>query len=239
MALELSPLSRLPLREHARLAIRQAVLDGVLAQGSHIVEEELAAQLGVSRAPLREAIRLLEQEGLVMSIPRVGSFVRQLTARDLEEIWPLRVALESLAIELAIPRATDGDISSLQRCTDSMRKAALEERHQQFLESDLSFHEQLVRLAGNQRLFDSWFTIMMQFRILAPLSELLTLPVYRDFDGIIQAHQVVIDAFAARKVGHTQRLLQQHTSLVCTHLLARMTQQQRQPMAGAEPNGRA
>ena len=91
------------LRDRVAANVRDAIEAGALRPGAHIVESEIANQMGISRAPVREAIRLLEQEGFLISIPRKGSFVVELGRRDLVEIYSLRAARANMAINLALP----------------------------------------------------------------------------------------------------------------------------------------
>src|ERR1700676_1284865 len=104
-------------------ALREAIVEGVLAPGSRLSEVQLAKQLNVSRTPMREAFSLLEREGLVTVVARVGAFVRAVSARDVEEIYTVRSALESLAVGLAAGKLTalgraqlDEVVQAMQQC---------------------------------------------------------------------------------------------------------------------------
>ena len=100
--------------------LRDAILDGVLAPGARLRQEDLATVFDTSRIPIREALRVLEYEGLAISEPHRGFTVTALDADQIEEIYDLRIVLESHAVRLAIPLLTDGDLDDLQRLYDDM-----------------------------------------------------------------------------------------------------------------------
>ena len=102
-----------PLREIVSDALRQAIRDGLLPPGERLMEIPLAEELGVSRTPIREAIRILEQEGLVVMIPRRGTYVADMSLKDVTEVFELRSILEELAAELAAERITNEEIEAL------------------------------------------------------------------------------------------------------------------------------
>jgi DNA-binding GntR family transcriptional regulator len=102
--------------------LREAIVDNVLAPGSRLREVQLAAQLGVSRTPLREAFAQLEREGLVTVLPRAGVFVREVTLRDVDEIYRVRAALEGMAVELAARNLTPLGRARLDAAVDAMRE---------------------------------------------------------------------------------------------------------------------
>ncbi|WP_429299036.1 GntR family transcriptional regulator [Paraburkholderia sp. GAS199] len=102
-------------------ALREAIVEGVLAPGSRLSEVQVAKQLNVSRTPMREAFAQLEREGLVTILPRVGAYVRSVTLRDVEEIYTVRAALESLAVQLASERMTALGAAQLDDVIEAMR----------------------------------------------------------------------------------------------------------------------
>ena len=104
----------LPLRDVVFNTLRQGILRGLLPPGLRLMEIQLAKQLGVSRTPVREAIRMLELEGLVTTIPRKGAEVAEITPKDLQDVLEVRCALEALAVELACKTITDEDLQRLR-----------------------------------------------------------------------------------------------------------------------------
>ena len=103
--------------------IRDATLRGDIDLGQHLPEQELAEQMGVSRIPIREAMRHLEQEGLVVRIPNRGCFVADFSEQDVAEIFSLRATLEIMAIERATPNLTPQDIANLREIIETQRQA--------------------------------------------------------------------------------------------------------------------
>ena len=104
-----------PLREVVCETLRDAIRKGVLKPGERLMEIQLAEELGVSRTPVREAIRKLELEGYVIMMPRRGTYVANLSIRDVNEVFEIRTSLDSLASGLAAERITDEELERLQR----------------------------------------------------------------------------------------------------------------------------
>ena len=102
-----------PLREVVAEALRDAIKSGMLAPGQRLMEIQLAEELGVSRTPVREAIRKLELEGYVVMMPRRGTYVANLSIRDVNDVFEIRTALDSLACGLAAERITESELESL------------------------------------------------------------------------------------------------------------------------------
>lgn len=135
--------------------IRAAVLDGRLAPGRPLRENELARDLGISRTPIREALLLLENEGLVEIAPNRGAAVVRYDAADLEDLYSLRAVLEGHAAQMAATRVTPQDLEWLQQSCD--RCAALRqstERMPDLFNENVEFHLVVQRAAGSQRLTD-------------------------------------------------------------------------------------
>ena len=138
------------LSETAAQKIREAIASGRLEPGARLVEGELAKELGLSRSPVREALYLLEQEGLIIRYPRRGAFVRGLTRRETEEIYSLRSVLEGFALELAITRVTPADIEYLRELVQQMREVAASGDAVAFGQLDAEFHEYICKVSGHQ-----------------------------------------------------------------------------------------
>jgi DNA-binding GntR family transcriptional regulator len=160
--LELKPATRLTLTDSVAASLRSAIFDRALRPGQRIPEAHFASKLGVSRAPVRDALAVLLQEGLVHRDQR-GAVVTQLTRADVDEISQLRLALEKLAVALAIRNATDEHLDALQ---DNIRRTSRATAVGEAGELDLAFHELLVRAAGNRRLLESWLALRGQIRML-------------------------------------------------------------------------
>ena len=142
----------LPLRDVVFQTLRQAILREDLAPGERLMEIPLANKLGVSRTPLREAIRMLEQEGLVMMIPRRGAQVAGISEKSLRDVLEVRRSLEKLAIELACERMTEEDLRRLEEAEEEFGKAVRGGDALRIAESDESFHDVIYSGTGNTKL---------------------------------------------------------------------------------------
>lgn len=140
--------------------LRKAILTGKFKQGERIVQEELAKKYGVSRMPIREALKRLEFEGIVKNKPRRGTFVYPIGLEDIEEIFTLRLIHESLAVEKALPHITKEDISELERILLEMEEIKINnETLDYYSKLNESFHNKLIekcpwkRVVQNARIF--------------------------------------------------------------------------------------
>ncbi|WP_026537901.1 GntR family transcriptional regulator [Arthrobacter sp. 9MFCol3.1] len=158
-------LEKKSLREQALSALRTAITSGELEPGRHLVETELSDMLQISRGTLREALRQLEQEGLLSAGPRGRLSVRHLDGKEIRDIFAVRAALESLAVRTLCELPDRASvITSLRSAVEAMAAAAeasLEER----IESDLEFHRTLCRLTGNETLLHSWESLEGSIRM--------------------------------------------------------------------------
>ncbi|HXI18695.1 MAG TPA: GntR family transcriptional regulator [Chloroflexota bacterium] len=198
------------LRERARSEIRDAIALGELKPGDQIVEATMAARIGVSRSPVREALRELEQHGLVESVPNRGTFVATLAAEDVEEIVLLRGALEGLAARLAADRMGRRDLRALEETVERMSRhtgpGAQEESA--FTEADGEFHSVLVRVAGHRRLLRLWseldpFIWLMTVNEMGANGE-------RDRDAMAREHRELLDTLASGNPEEAQRAVWEH-----------------------------
>lgn len=168
---QLQPLKVLSLRHHIEQQICNAILNGIFKPGERLLETDIADQLGVSRAPLREALAALEQERIVVHVPRQGHFVVDFTEKDLEEIYSLRLLLEIGALRRAIDRFTEKDLAEMQRIVDDLGEAARQKSvPEKIVALDLSFHEFICRTADHSRLYSAWYRMFTQTRILIGLT---------------------------------------------------------------------
>ncbi len=142
----------LPLRDVVFNTLRQAILKGELEPGERLMEIQLADRLGVSRTPIREAIRKLELEGLVLMIPRKGAEVAKISEKSLRDVLEVRRSLEELAIELACQRMTDTDIEELTHAQEAFRSAIETGDAMTIAETDEHYHDLIYNGTGNARL---------------------------------------------------------------------------------------
>ena len=143
----------LPLRDVGFNTLRQAILKGELKPGERLMEIQLANKLGVSRTPVREAIRKLELEGLVLMIPRKGAEVAEITRQDMEDVLEVRTALEELAVKDACDHITDAQLSELKKASNEFKKALLEGKDLvTCADADMHFHDVILSATNNRRL---------------------------------------------------------------------------------------
>ena len=143
----------LPLRDVVFNTLRQAILKGELKPGERLMEIQLANKLGVSRTPVREAIRKLELEGLVLMIPRKGAEVAEITRQDMEDVLEVRTALEELAVKDACDHITDAQLSELKKASNEFKKALLEGKDLvTCVDADMHFHDVILSATNNRRL---------------------------------------------------------------------------------------
>ncbi len=151
------------LRQRAYRFIQDRIVSGQLAAGSLVSEQSLAREIGISRTPVREALRQLELEGLVEQVPRFGTIVRRADRREIVECYELREALESYAVAQAAQRITRGEMAQLEalciqfaHIARQMEEAGADhlddDAMRAFLAADMAFHMLLLRAGGNQRL---------------------------------------------------------------------------------------
>ena len=143
----------LPLRDVVFNTLRQAILRGELKPGERLMEVQLANKLGVSRTPIREAIRKLELEGLVLMLPRKGAEVADITVKSLMDVLEVRKALEELAVQLCCDKITGKEIEELHRAADDFRRILkTSDDVTEIAEADVRFHDIIYLATGNQKL---------------------------------------------------------------------------------------
>lgn len=142
----------LPLRDIVFNTLRKAILRGELKPGERLMEIQLANKLGVSRTPIREAIRKLELEGLVLMIPRKGAEVAQITEKNMQDVLEVRKALEELSVQLACERITAEQVEEMKMAAEDFRKVLKSGDVTKIAEADVKFHDIIFAATNNQRL---------------------------------------------------------------------------------------
>lgn len=204
----LHPVDATNLRDHIEAQLRDAILAGEFKPGERLVELTIAEQLGVSRAPVREALSALEREGLVVSIPRRGYSVIDFDDRDIEEIYSLRYLLEIAAMRRTMERFSPELRSELQGAVDALGLAIEQKKDYPSLALlDLAFHEILCRAADHSRLYSAWHTMRMQTWLLIGLTSRThgDRPYQQS-----EAHQALLEALVNRDIAKVESLLHEH-----------------------------
>jgi DNA-binding GntR family transcriptional regulator len=143
-------------------ALRGMILSGELMPGEHLVEERLTEHLGISRPPLREAMRILQHEGLIVTRPRRGSAVVTLTDQDVYEIITLRRALERLAVELGVPVRDPERLQRVRLTLRQMEEHAAAQDRPALVQAGYDFHAAIVGIAGHRRLEETYGWVKQQ-----------------------------------------------------------------------------
>lgn len=142
-------------KERAYQEIKQAILSQKLKSGDPLNERTLAEELGISRTPIREALHLLEREGWVVTEPCRGTWVKEITLKDIAEVYQMRTALEELAVELAINQLNEQRESELRELLEQQMTLDNQMDIEAFTQLDLEFHLYLAQISGNDRLYQA------------------------------------------------------------------------------------
>lgn len=145
-----------------REEIAGMIASGELSSGDRINESELATRLGISRGPVREACRSLEEAGLLVSVVNQGVFVREMSLDDARELYQVRGALSGLIGRLAAEHATSASLNSLRELVDAMHQAADQQDLSGYYKLNLEFHDLLMKIANNQMLADLYLSVIKQ-----------------------------------------------------------------------------
>ena len=181
------------LSERAYGVIRSSIISGRLGPGERLVEEDLAGDLGVSRAPIREAFRKLADEQLVVEKPRYGTYVREFTAKDFVDIYNLLSAIESLSVRLIVRNGVS--LQPLNEIVEQMSAAAKAGDLPRVVETELSFHRELCSAAGNHHL-DNVFRLLSG---LVGIALSLDDATYEDMADIASEHYPLLEAIEKAK----------------------------------------
>jgi DNA-binding GntR family transcriptional regulator len=179
---------RLLLREHVKDTIMARILSGEYAPGQRLVETRLAKEFETSQVPVREALRDLEGLRFVESEPFRGARVREVSPRELAEIYPVRSAIEELAVRGATVEL-DGDVRELERHLAAMEKAAAEGKRHEQVRSDVAFHQTIVDASGNSILGEVWRSLRIEGRTM-----ITTLRTGIDLEEIAAIHEPILRA---------------------------------------------
>lgn len=142
----------LPLRDVVFNTLREAILQGELIPGERLMEKQLAERLGVSRTPIREAIRKLELEGLIIMVPRKGAEVAKITEKDIKDVLEVRAVLEALAVKLACEKMDEEGIEELEKLKDEFAEAARNKEVEVLIKKDVEFHDAIFNSTDNEKL---------------------------------------------------------------------------------------
>jgi DNA-binding GntR family transcriptional regulator len=191
--------------------LQQRILDGILRPGERIDLDAIAKELQVSRTPVRTALRQLESEGLVTIYPHRAVMVSELSADDLEQIYAVRIQLESLAAQMAVPNLKEADLVEMRQIQRELAQIVDEANPALFAEKDRAFHLALYRGANNKflsRLIDDLRKASLRFLTVYATVERLS--------PAVEEHNAIIAAAEARDATKVIALIQQNLQHTCT-----------------------
>jgi DNA-binding GntR family transcriptional regulator len=204
--LNLQEIDNAPLRLKIADLLREAIFSGNLIPGQALTESAVATQLKVSRAPVREAIRMLSKEGLVETVPYKGTTVRKLERRDIEEIYSLRELLEAFAVRRIIQSSEPSDFSELDVICKNMQRFAKAKELDKLNLEDERFHKAVIGLAHHHLLSNIWNTLSLRVRQIMALRNQQN----QDPMQVAMNHPPIVAALKARRLDDALALVHDH-----------------------------
>jgi len=195
----------LPFHLQVYQIVRESILTGKLGNGERLLEAKLSNELGVSRSPIREALRMLEQDGLVIT-SEIGTIVNPMEIQEVEEIYQCRIATEPYAAYLAAQRLTSEDASELVDLINQVEEAYDRKKYELVVELNTAFHDLIVKLSNNGRLVE----IVDRLRSLSILARNEELLIYlRPKDYLVEHHEI-INALTEKNPENAEKALRKH-----------------------------
>jgi GntR family transcriptional regulator, rspAB operon transcriptional repressor len=199
------------IREKVREAIRNDIYEGRITEGTRLVEARLAKQIKTSRTPVREALHMLEMEGLLESIPRVGYMVKPIKWEELEELCEIRSVNETLAARWAMKRITSKELKALEKIIKAMEQETLKGNPKNFWDHDAKFHESIARYSGSKRLLELCRTLrrhMVRYRIQTLFLE--QKPLLAITKKSIKAHSHILECIRKKDSTGVEKAIKNH-----------------------------
>jgi DNA-binding GntR family transcriptional regulator len=212
------------LGEQVSRILTEAILEGVFKGGDQLIEAELQKQFGISRSPLREAFRDLEKKGLVVIIPRRGTFVKRITRKDIEDNFPVRAHLEGLAAQEAYSKISGNVLEELSHALAKMAKAVKKNDTKSYWRNHLEFHDIFINASGNDilinvlnnlRMHSLWYRFSYQYY-------------QEDLQRSLEVHQKIFNHFRNQDVDKKVigTLVQEHIQVAHRSFLAYLDEQE-------------
>ncbi|MDD3853582.1 MAG: GntR family transcriptional regulator [Syntrophomonadaceae bacterium] len=195
-----------PLRELVLEAIREAIISGALKPRERLMEIQLAEELGVSRTPVREALRKLELEGFIVMVPRKGAYVADLTFKDIADVFEIRAALEGLAAGMAAERITEEELEEMERLLAIKAEAIAHNDMEKLIEVDTKFHEAIYQASRNERLT----AIINNLREQIQRYRTTTLSFPGRSKQSLDEHRLLVEAIQSRNSQLARQVAQEH-----------------------------
>ena len=198
----------LPLRDVVFNTLREAILKGDLKPGERLMELQLASKLGVSRTPIREAIRMLEQEGLAVTTPRKGAEVAKMTLKDMEDVWEIRDALDELAVRIACQKISDEQLKQLEDMKELFEKSTQTGNVKKIAEADVTFHDVIYEATGNPKLV----TLLNNLREQVYRYRVEYIKDPKNYPTLIAEHEAILESLKNRDVKNAVEAMHVHVA---------------------------
>ncbi|PKM46305.1 MAG: GntR family transcriptional regulator [Firmicutes bacterium HGW-Firmicutes-8] len=195
-----------PLREIVFETLREAIINATLRPGERLMEIQMAEEMGVSRTPVREAIRKLELEGFVVMVPRKGAYVAGISMKDIADVFEIRAAMEALAAGLAAERITEEELEDLERILVTIGECVKNNDLEKLIEVDTEFHDILFKASRNERLVQIVSNLREQIQRFRTAS--LSTPGRMKY--ALEEHKKIVEAVSERNVELAQSLAREH-----------------------------
>ncbi|NWF55347.1 MAG: GntR family transcriptional regulator [Syntrophaceae bacterium] len=202
--------SNLSLGSRAYRELKRIILEGQVGPGEKLNEGDLAAALGISRTPIREAINRLEKEGLVDIFPQRGAFVVQFTEKDVYELFLIRENLEGLAARLAAEKITPASLAKLEACVEGFQEPFQDRDIQRYSREDLKFHQTIVLLSDARRLIQLVSALHDHIRMF----RLTTRGLSDRMKASLADHRQIIEALRKKSPDEAEQRMRQHLQRV-------------------------
>ena len=198
----------LPLRDVVFKTLREAILKGDLKPGERLMELQLASKLGVSRTPIREAIRMLEQEGLAVTTPRKGAEVAKMTLKDMEDVLEIRDALDELAVRIACQKISDEQLKQLEDMKELFEKSTQTGNVKKIAEADVTFHDVIYEATGNPKLV----TLLNNLREQVYRYRVEYIKDPKNYPTLIAEHEAILESLKNRDVKNAVEAMHVHVA---------------------------
>ena len=198
----------LPLRDVVFNTLREAILKGDLKPGERPMELQLASKLGVSRTPIREAIRMLEQEGLAVTTPRKGAEVAKMTLKDMEDVLEIRDALDELAVRIACQKISDEQLKQLEDMKELFEKSTQTGNVKKIAEADVTFHDVIYEATGNPKLV----TLLNNLREQVYRYRVEYIKDPKNYPTLIAEHEAILESLKNRDVKNAVEAMHVHVA---------------------------
>lgn len=196
----------LPLRDVVFNTLREAILKGELKPGERLMELQLASKLGVSRTPIREAIRMLEQEGLAVTIPRKGAEVAKMTEKDMEDVLQIRDALDELAASIACELISQEEMEELKRTMHEFEESTKTGDLKRIAEADVKFHDIIYQATNNPKLVSMLSNLreqMYRYRVEYLKDE-------KNYPILVKEHSEIVDGLSKKDKAKVTAAMHKH-----------------------------